>query len=440
VAKTASGDERTEFGVRISNQKASSTTLKGLPDDEYDVYVVSVSSTGETFPAVHAIPQRDTAAPTVTASPAGGTFSTAQELTLQASEQGSDIYYTLDGSDPVSGGVDVVGSNLYSGPIKVTESSKFTFAAIDPSGNASDKETVEFKITNDPVPAAPVFTGELKAGMGTAEVSWSAPYAGADGLTISEYSVQAYTGDNAPFGDPKKVAGDVTSLVYDGLNGDTEYRFTVKASNTNGAGPESGKSAPVTVQGAVVAAAGPDQNVGRRATATTVTLDGTGSTTTGATYQWEQIPAGPTDPDKVILNSGTTLKPSFSLPVYKTPMTNNPLTFKLTVTVGTTVRTDEVKVTPVPDRVTIGLAQWKSGDLRIEGTSSVVGGIVTIRVGGPTGRVLSQINVTAAAAPATGGAYSVRLRNAAAGTTNPGTIWIESTLGGTVGPFVVANK
>jgi hypothetical protein len=121
-------------------------------------------------------------------------------------------------------------------------------------------------------------------------------------------------------------------------------------------------------------------------------------------------------------------------------MTNNPLTFKLTVTVGTTVRWDEVKVTPVPDRVTIGLAQWKSGDLRIEGSSSVIGGLVTIRVGGPAGRVLSQANVTAAAAPATGGAYSLRLRNAAAGTTNPGTIWIESSLGGTVGPFVVANK
>jgi hypothetical protein len=188
--------------------------------------------------------------------------------------------------------------------------------------------------------------------------------------------------------------------------------------------------------------AGPDQNVARRTTATPVTLDGTGSTTAGATYEWEQILTGTDDPDKVTLtpNTSNPLKPTFSLPVYKAPMTNNPLTFKLTVTVGSTVRTDEVKVTPVPDRVTISQAQWKSGVMRIGGTSSAVGGIITVHVGGPTGRVLGQVNITAAAAPATGGEWSLRLRNAAAGTTNPGTVWIESTLGGTAGPVAVTNK
>jgi hypothetical protein len=104
------------------------------------------------------------------------------------------------------------------------------------------------------------------------------------------------------------------------------------------------------------------------------------------------------------------------------------------------VRTAEVKVTPVPDQVTIDLAQWKSGDLRISGTSTVVGGIVTIHVGGPNGRIIGQANVTAAAAPATGGDYSLRLRNAAAGTANPGIVWIESTVGGTAGPVAVVNK
>ncbi|VXB76451.1 Fibronectin type III domain protein [Arthrobacter sp. 9AX] len=438
VAKTANGNERVESGVRISDQKASGTTLKGLSaNEEYDVYVVSVSGVGETYPATHAIPETDTTAPSVTASPDGGTYKTAQELTLSANEQGSDIYYTLDGTDPVSGGVGVKSATLYKEPIKVTENTKFTYAAIDPSGNASDKKTIEFKITNDPVPAAPVITGAPKAGLGTAEVSWTKPDAGAAGLEITGYTVQAYTA-TAAFGEPRKVAGDVTTLVYDGLNGDTEYWFTVKATNTNGDGPESEKSASVTAQGAVVAVAGPDQNVARRTTATPVTLDGTGSTTTGATYKWEQI--GSSNADKVLLNGDTTLKPTFSLPVYATPMTNNALTFKLTVTVGSTTRTDEVTVTPVPDRVTLSQAQWKSGDLRIGGTSSVVGGIVTVRVGGPNGRVLGQVNVTAAAAPATGGDWSLRLRNAAAGTTNPGTVWVESTLGGTAGPMAVANK
>jgi hypothetical protein len=439
VAATANGTERVESGVRISDPKAASTTIKGLSaDEEYDVYVVSVSSVGETFPAPHAFAKTDTEAPTVTASPNGGTFSTAQELTLTASEQGSDIYYTLDGTDPVSGGTSVEGAVLYEGPIKVTANTAFTYSAIDPSGNASDKKTIEFKITNDPVPAAPVIASAPKAGLGTAELSWTAPDAGAEGLTITEYSVQAYTGD-AAFGDPKTVAGDVTTLLYDGLNGDTEYWFTVTASNTNGAGAPA-KSAPVTVQGAVVAVAGPDQNVARRTTATTVTLDGTGSTTAGATYKWEQNLTGVTSADTVKLTASDTLKPTFSLPVYNSTMTNNPLTFKLTVTVGTTVRTDEVKVTPVPDKVTIASATWKPGDMRVSGSGSVPGATITIRVGGPEGRILSRVNVAAAVAPATGGTWSLRLRDNAAGTTNPGSVWIESTVGGTAGPLSVTNR
>ncbi|WP_461172211.1 fibronectin type III domain-containing protein [Arthrobacter sp. Z1-9] len=437
VAATANGTERVESGVRISDPKAASTTIKGLsPDEEYDVYVVSVSDVGETFPAPHAFAKTDTEAPTVTASPNGGTYSTAQELTLTASEQGSDIYYTLDGTDPVTAGASVPDAILYEGPIKVTANTAFTYSAIDPSGNASDKKTIEFQITNDPVPAAPVIASAPKAGLGTAELSWTAPDAGAEGLTITGYSVQAYTGD-AAFGDPKEVAGDVTTLVYDGLNGDTEYWFTVTASNINGAGAPS-KSAPVTVQGAVVANAGPDQNVARRATATTVTLDGTGSSTTNATYKWEQVLAGVSTDDTMQLSGSDTLKPTFSLPVYQSPMTNNPLTFRLTVTVGTTVKTDEVKVIPVPDRVTIASATWKPGDMRVSGSGSVAGATITIRRA--NGTLVSRVNVAAAVAPATGGTWSLRLRDNAAGTTNPGTLYIESNLGGTAGPVTVTNR
>ncbi|RJT74312.1 hypothetical protein D6T63_18725 [Arthrobacter cheniae] len=441
VAQTASGNEQVESGVRISNPQASSTTIRGLKtDEEYDVYVTSVSEVGETFPAVHAFTQTDITSPTVTGSPNGGTFSTAQQLTLSASELGSDIYYTTDGSAPVSADMSTDHAVLYTGPIPVAQTSTFTFAAIDPSGNVSDKGEVTFTITNDPVPAAPTFTTAPTAGQGTAEVSWTAPDSGGPDLTILGYSVQAYTADGTPFGAAKEVAGNVTTLVYDGLQGDTAYQFAVKATNENGAGPESAKSAPVTVQGALVSNAGPDQTVARRTAATTVTLDGTGSTTAGATYQWEQVLTGTADPDKVTVTGGTTLKPTFSLPIYRTPMTNNPLTFRLTVTVGGTTKTDEVKVTPVADRVTISLAQWKTGDLRIGGTSSVVGGTITIRAGGPTGRIIGTAPVTAAAAPETGGVYTLRLRNAAAGTTNPGPVWIESTVGGTAGPTAVTNR
>ncbi|MCF3141448.1 fibronectin type III domain-containing protein [Paenarthrobacter sp. AR 02] len=440
VGHTRTGNEQTETGVRVSDPKAASTVIKGLRSDEaYDVYVVSVSAAGETFPAVPFIPETDTTKPLVTASPNGGTFPTAQELTLTANELGSDIFYTLDGSDPIgSGGVAAEDANLYKGPVPVSASTKLTYAAIDPSGNVSDNGTVEFIITNNPVPDAPAFTGAPVAGKGSATVSWTAPNPGAEGLTISGYTVQAYTGNGA-FGSQKKVAGNVTSLVYDGLDGDTEYRFTVRASNANGDSPESAKSEPVTVQGEVVANAGPDQSIVRRTTASNVTLDGTGSTATGATYQWRQVLSNPTDPDAVNLAGSTTLQPTFSLPVYKYPMTNKPLTFELTVTAGGGTKTDVVTVTPIPDRVT-AQGQWKSRDFRVDGTSTVVGGTITVRSGGPGGAVLGTAPVTAAAAPGTGGIFTLRLRDGNAPAANPGTIWIESTLGGTAGPITVVNK
>ncbi|MFE4544997.1 fibronectin type III domain-containing protein [Arthrobacter sp. NPDC056727] len=441
VGKTVTANEQLEIGKRISGQAATGTTITGLSaSEEYDVYVVGVSSVGESYPAAHAIPVTDTTAPTVSATPNGGTSPVAQRVTLTANETGSDIYYTTDGTDPVlSGGVLGATAVRYTGPMDIATNTTLRFAAFDPSGNVSAISEALFKVTNDPVPATPAFTGAPVVGQGTATLTWTAPDPGAAGLTITGYTLQAYTADGAAFGAPKTAAGTATSLVYDGLAGDTAYQFTIKASNANGSSPESAKTAAVTSQGAVVAVAGPDQNIVRRTTATTVTLDGTGSTT-GATYKWEQVLASPTDPNKVTLTGATTLKPTFSLPVFQSPMTNDPLTFRLTVTVGTTVRTDEVKVVPVTDRVTIGVAQWKTGDLRIDGTSSVVGSTVTVRVGGPTGRVLGQAAVTAAVAPATGGVYTLRLRNAAAGTTNPGTVWVESTLGGTAGPKAVANK
>ena len=89
---------------------------------------------------------------------------------------------------------------------------------------------------------------------------------------------------------------------------------------------------------------------------------------------------------------------------------------------------------------TISRAQWKPGDLRVEGTASKVGETVSVRTDSATGPVLGSAVVTAAAPPATGGEYAVRLRNTAAGTSNPGRVWVTSTGGGVAGPVTVANR
>ncbi|WP_227497014.1 fibronectin type III domain-containing protein [Planctomonas psychrotolerans] len=433
VAQTVTGGERLEMGKRIDNPRATGTTISGLnPDETYDVYVVSVNAAGETFPAVHAIPVVDTTAPTVSATPAGGTFRTAQKLTLTANEAGAEIYYTLDESDVfLSGGTLSTVAILYTAPLDITADSVVNVAAVDVSGNISDQKSVEFIITNEALPSAPSFSAAPEAGTGSVTLSWAPADPGGDGLTITGYSVQAYLADGSQAGEPRSTAGDVTTLVFDGLAGDTEYAFTVSALNANGTGPESERTAPVMVLGDVVANAGTDQSITRAPTATTVTLDGSRSTSSNATYLWEQVLTGSTDPDRVTLTGATTLTPSFSLRVFAHPMTNNPLTFRLTVTSNGVVRTDQVKVTPVPDRIAVARAQWKSRDFRIEGTGSVDGATVTIRRGGPTGTVISRSTVTA-------GVFSARLRDGAAGT-NPGTIWVESSLGGSVSAAVTAG-
>jgi hypothetical protein len=96
--------------------------------------------------------------------------------------------------------------------------------------------------------------------------------------------------------------------------------------------------------------------------------------------------------------------------------------------------------TAVTDRITIGTARWKSGDFRVTGTASVVGRTVSVRTGSAGGPILGSALVTAAAPPATGGEYDIRLRNGAAPPTNPGSIWVTSNGDGVAGPFTVSNR
>jgi hypothetical protein len=99
----------------------------------------------------------------------------------------------------------------------------------------------------------------------------------------------------------------------------------------------------------------------------------------------------------------------------------------------------------VTDTVSIGTATWKAGDFRVKGTGNLVGAIVTIRPATAAGaidrtRSLGTAQIVPAAAPATGGEYDIRLRNAAAPATNPGRIFVESDSGGVAGPFTVTAK
>ena len=117
---------------------------------------MSLSDIGETFPAVKVpVTAPDLTAPTVSASPAGGSYPVAQQVTLTSPEFGADIYYTLDGTDPIIGDQLSTPEPLhYTGPITIYSSATVKFAAFDPSNNYFD-DRHRGVTTSAPIPCQP---------------------------------------------------------------------------------------------------------------------------------------------------------------------------------------------------------------------------------------------------------------------------------------------
>jgi subtilisin family serine protease/putative cell wall-binding protein len=104
----------------VYSQPISITTQKVIKYMAVDQYGNQSQIYTQTFAIV----------PTVTANLAGGTYSTAQSVTLTSSEP-STIYYTTDGSIPTS------ASTVYNGAISITKTTTLKYLAKDSAGNTS---------------------------------------------------------------------------------------------------------------------------------------------------------------------------------------------------------------------------------------------------------------------------------------------------------------
>jgi hypothetical protein len=116
--------------VTSTNTGSFSATF-AVPSSAPGSRVVQASAGFTRDTAAFVVGAGDTTPPTVTASPRGGTYSSAQSVTLAANEPAT-IYYTTDGTNPPTSST----RSTYSSPIAIVSSTTLRFYGVDLAGNA----------------------------------------------------------------------------------------------------------------------------------------------------------------------------------------------------------------------------------------------------------------------------------------------------------------
>jgi hypothetical protein len=238
---SAEGDH-TVLGKRAS-ANATHAVISGLkPDQGYDIEVRSMAgdkmSPSYTVQAPTPTELGDVTPPVLNVTPGSTTeVNVTSNITL-ASELNADMYYTIDGTPAVQGGLPSGTAKHYTAPIALSGPVTLHAAAFDRAGNF-DTFTAAYKppVDTAPAPAAvSAITGT--AGPASVTLSWAAPEAGVTG-----YGIQAYVG-GLKSGTLKETTAK--TITINSLNPGTEYFFTVKAKNGSGYGPESTPYGPLT--------------------------------------------------------------------------------------------------------------------------------------------------------------------------------------------------
>ncbi|MER5402077.1 fibronectin type III domain-containing protein [Streptomyces sp. NPDC002599] len=228
-----------EVGVRVNDPDATSVTLPGSVEGKR-VEVRSFGEAGESWPPAlpGGGPSADSTPPTVTAKPAGGFYTADTTVTLTADEPDSEIYYTLDGSDPLEAGSTGPAATLYTGPfdLKASDGSRTVrFVAFDPAGNASQARLEKYTFGSAKAPDAPRSV-TAQSSNASATVRWTAPE---DPGTspITGYEITATPASGAPV--TATAGASASSVLVTGLKNDTKYAVTVVAVNAVGTGASS---------------------------------------------------------------------------------------------------------------------------------------------------------------------------------------------------------
>jgi Chitobiase/beta-hexosaminidase C-terminal domain/Bacterial Ig-like domain len=131
----------------------SPQTYAARPDGAYTFKVQGTDLAGNVSAVASSTLTIDTAAPTVAASPAGGSYATAQSVTLTATDVTAvTITYTTDGSSPLTSAT----KRTYTGPITVAATTTLRYVAVDAAGNQSPITSQAYTISTGAAPPAPL--------------------------------------------------------------------------------------------------------------------------------------------------------------------------------------------------------------------------------------------------------------------------------------------
>lgn len=148
----------------------------------------------------------DTTPPITTASPAGGSYTSAINVTLSVNESAT-TYYTTDGSTPTT------SSAQYSGPINIASTTTLKFFSVDTASNAEAIKTETYTISSGGDTTPPVTSASPAGGSYSSAVNVT--------LSVNESATTYYTTDGStpttsstPYSGPINIASTTTLKFF----------------------------------------------------------------------------------------------------------------------------------------------------------------------------------------------------------------------------------
>ncbi|ARB90967.1 immunoglobulin I-set domain protein [Legionella longbeachae] len=215
-------------GLAISGATAASYTIASVAAADAGNYTVSVSNVaGNVTSNAATLTVNLPPAATPTFSPAGGTYSSTQNVSISTTTPSATIHYTTDSSTPTP------MSPVYSAPITVSSTQTIKAIATASGFSTSAVGTTTYTITTT-TPGSP---GNViaTAGNESALVAWTAPST-TGGSVITRYTVTSIPGLKTC-----TTTGALSCSII-GLRNGTTYTFTVTATNTIGTSSPSAPS------------------------------------------------------------------------------------------------------------------------------------------------------------------------------------------------------